>query len=67
MDKRLYRIEEGKMLCGVCGGLAEYFDIDPSLVRIAWVIATLCASLGFWAYLACALIFPKKSTIYPDL
>lgn len=69
MDKKkVYRTEgTDKMLLGVCGGLAEYFDIDPSLVRIGWVVATLCASIGLWAYLACAIIFPLKSDIYPDL
>ena len=67
MEKKLYKIEEGKKLDGVCGGIAEYFDIDPTLVRVAWAIATLCGSLGFWAYLACSVIMPKKSDIYPDL
>ena len=66
-NKRLYRTEGPyKMLCGVCGGIAEYFDIDPTLVRVGWVIAFFCASVGFWAYLICALIMPKKSDIYPD-
>lgn len=66
MDKkRLYRTEGNyKMICGVCGGIAEYFDVDPTLVRVAWAIATLCASLGFWAYLACAIIMPKKSDVH---
>ena len=41
MRKRLYRVEQGKMLCGVCGGIAEYFDLDPSLVRLGWIV--LCA------------------------
>ena len=67
-QKRLYRTEGNyKMVTGVCGGTAEYFDIDPTLVRVAWAIATLCGSLGFWAYLACSVIMPKKSDIYPDL
>ena len=47
-------------------GLAEYFDIDPTLVRVLWVIAFFCGTFGFWAYLICALIMPKKSDIYPD-
>lgn len=66
--KRLYRTEDGyKMLCGVCGGIGEYFDIDPTLVRVGWVVASLYTfSLGFWAYLACAIIMPKKSDIYPN-
>ena len=67
-EKRLYRTEEDKMLCGVCGGIAEYFSVDPTLVRVGWALLTLCtASLGFWAYIACIIIIPKKSNIYPDL
>ena len=66
-SKRLYRTEGPyKMLAGVCGGIAEYFDIDPTLVRVGWVIAFFCGTFGFWAYLICALIMPKKSDIYPD-
>ena len=48
MNKRLYKTENGdKMICGVCGGMAEYFGIDPTLVRVGWVIAGCMASL--WA------------------
>lgn len=68
MKKRLYRTEnEAKKLCGVCGGVAEYFDIDPTLVRVGWVFLTLCASLGFWGYIICALIMPKKSDLPPEV
>jgi phage shock protein PspC (stress-responsive transcriptional regulator) len=64
--KRLYRTQGSyRMLGGVCGGIAEYFDIDPTLVRVACAIATICGSVGFWAYLACLVIIPKKSDIYP--
>lgn len=64
--KRLYRTEGPyKMLAGVCGGVAEYFDVDPSLVRVLWVLAVFMGSLGFWAYVACAFILPKKSDVYP--
>lgn len=69
MDKkRLYRTEGSyKMLCGVCGGVAEYFDIDPTLVRVGWVLASFfTVSAGFWAYVICAIIMPKKSDIYPE-
>jgi len=67
-SKRLYKTENNqKMLCGVCGGIAEYFDVDPTLIRVAWVIAAFMGSVGFWAYIICAIIMPKKSTIYPDL
>ena len=49
------------MLCGVCGGIAEYFDIDPTLVRLAWVILTCFGGAGFWAYLIAAIIIPRGS------
>ncbi len=64
--KRLYRTEgSDKMLCGVCGGLAEYFDIDPTIVRVGWVIASCVGTVGIWPYLICAVIIPKKSDVYP--
>ena len=63
MKKRLYKIEEGKKLDGVCGGIAEYFDIDPTLVRLAWVIFTVFAGGGIIAYIIAAIIMPKKSEV----
>ena len=48
------------MLCGVCGGIAEYFNIDPTLVRLAWVILTCFGGAGIWAYIIAAIIIPKK-------
>ena len=63
----LYRTENGgKLLCGVCGGIAEHFEIDPTLVRLGWVVASLGTfSIGFWAYLLCALLLPRKSDLFP--
>ena len=63
----LYRTENNhKMLCGVCGGIAEHFEIDPTLVRLGWVVAYLGTfSIGFWAYLLCALLLPRKSDLFP--
>ena len=68
MDKkRLYKTEGNyKMVCGVCGGVAEYFDLDPTWVRIGWSVVTLLGSVGFWLYLVCAIVMPKKSDVYPD-
>ena len=63
MSKRLYRIEQGKMLAGVCGGIAEYFDVDPSLVRLAWVLFCAVGGSGVLAYIVAARIIPKKSEI----
>ena len=63
MSKRLYRIEQGKMLAGVCGGIAEYFDVDPSLVRLAWVLFCAVGGSGVLAYIGAAIIIPKESDI----
>ena len=63
MSKRLYRIEQGKMLAGVCGGIAEYFDVDASLVRRAWVLFCAVGGSGVLAYIVAAIIIPKKSDI----
>ena len=57
--KKLYRKQEGKIICGVCGGIAEYFNIDPTLVRLAWVILTCFGGAGIWAYIIAAIIIPK--------
>ena len=66
MKKPLYKIEEGKKVCGVCGGIAEYFGFDPTLVRIAWVLFTALGGSGIIAYIICAIIMPKKSDITPQ-
>ena len=56
-----YKIEDGKKLDGVCGGIAEYFNIDPTLVRLVWALVTLCTvGVGLIGYLICAVIMPKK-------
>lgn len=62
MKKRLYKIEENKKLDGVCGGIAEYFEIDPTLVRLGWVLITLfSAGAGIIGYIAAAVIMPTES------
>ncbi len=64
MEKKLYKIEEGKKLDGVCGGIAEYFGIDATLVRLVWALVTLCTvGVGLIGYLICAVIMPKKSKV----
>ena len=63
MQKRLYKIEEGKKLCGVCGGIAEYFNIDPTVVRLLWIFLVICAGTGILAYFVAAIIMPYKSEI----
>ena len=58
MSKRLYRSSQDKQLGGVCGGLAEYLEIDPSVVRIASIALLLVAGTGFLAYLVAWLVIP---------
>jgi phage shock protein PspC (stress-responsive transcriptional regulator) len=59
-DKKLYRSRTQKMIGGVCGGLAEYFEIDVSVVRVLWVIGTLLSiGLGVLAYLVMLIVFPE--------
>ena len=63
MNKRIYKIREQKKICGVCAGVAEYFALDPTLVRVIWAALALAGSVGFWAYIICAFVFPDKSEI----
>lgn len=56
---KLYRSSNEKMLCGVCGGIAEYFNIDPVIVRLIFVAFTLSGGAGVLFYILCALIIPK--------
>lgn len=58
--KRLYRSNRDKMLAGVCGGLAEYFDIDPTLVRIAWVFFTFLGGSGILLYIIALIVIPAR-------
>lgn len=58
--KRLYKANEGKMLDGVCAGVAEYFNVDPTVVRAVWAIVSCFAGIGILAYIACAIIMPRK-------
>ena len=60
MEKKLYRSESDKKLCGVCGGIAEYFAIDSTVIRLLWVLATLFLGSGVICYIICALIMPTK-------
>lgn len=60
MDKRLYRSRRDSMICGVCGGIAEYFEIDPTIVRLGAVVLCFGLGSGFLAYLVASIIIPKN-------
>lgn len=64
MKKRLYKVQKGKKLCGVCAGIAEYFDIDPTIVRLLWIFLVFCVGTGILAYVVAAIIMPAKEEIY---
>ncbi len=63
-QKRFYLSVTDKKIAGVCGGLAEYFDIDPLLVRIAFLIFTFCIGGGLMAYLLIWLLASKPDNQY---
>ena len=63
MKKRIYKIERGKKIEGVCGGIAEYLNIDPTLVRLAWILFTACGGAGILAYIIAAIIIPSESNV----
>lgn len=56
--KRLMRSSTDKRIAGVCGGLADYFDLDPMIIRICWLLAVLCAGTGFLAYIILWIVLP---------
>lgn len=58
--KKLFRSSTDRKICGVCGGIAEYFDIDPTLVRLGWIIFTCFGGAGIWAYIIAAIVIPKE-------
>lgn len=60
MKKRLYKNSTDKKVCGVCGGIANYFDVDPTVIRLIWVIFTLAGGSGLIAYIIAAIIMPDE-------
>lgn len=63
-SKRLYRSTKDKSLCGVCGGIAEYFNVDPTLIRLGWAIFTLMScGTGLLAYVIAAVIIPEDTNV----
>ena len=65
MNKRLYRSRKEKMIGGVCGGLGGYFDIDPVIVRILFVVAVFLGGSGVLAYIICWIIIPEEPVVAP--
>ncbi|WP_091235720.1 PspC domain-containing protein [Fontibacillus panacisegetis] len=60
MKKRLHRIREGKMIAGVCGGIAKYFDVNPKVVRLLWAVFFAAYGSGLVAYILFSIFVPKE-------
>ena len=59
MEKKLRKSSVNKKLCGVCGGIAEYFIVDPTVVRLLWVLFSVAGGAGLLAYIIAAIIMPE--------
>ena len=59
MEKRLVKSRTDRKIAGVCGGIGEFLGIDPTIIRLLWVISALMGGFGLLAYLAAALIIPE--------
>ena len=64
--RRLARSETDRRIAGVCGGIAEYFDVDPTIVRIIFVLAALFGGPGLLVYIVLWIVLPKGSPRPPD-
>lgn len=60
MENKIYRSRTDKMFCGVCGGLAKYFECDSTIIRLAAALLGLCYGCGLLAYILAAIIIPKE-------
>jgi len=67
MEKKLYKANEGKIIDGVCAGIAEYLHLDPTVIRVIWAILSCFGGTGIVAYIICALIMPRKPAGYIDV
>ncbi len=58
--KRLYRSKKNRVIAGVCGGIAEYFNVDPTIIRLLWILFALAFGSGILAYIIAWVIIPEK-------
>ena len=63
MNKKLYKDKSNKMLCGVCSGIAKFFSIDPTLVRLGLAAFCILGGSGILAYIVCAIVIPDEPDI----
>lgn len=60
MNKRLYKSEDNRVLCGVCGGLGEFLGIDPTIIRLIWALLCVLAGTGILIYIVAAIVIPRQ-------
>lgn len=60
MEKKLYKVQKDKKLCGVCTGLAKYLNMDVTIIRLLWVLCIALGGSGIMAYIVCALVIPEE-------
>ena len=63
MTKKLYKSRNDQKVDGVCAGIAAYFDVDPTLIRLAWVLFCALGGSGVLAYIVCALVIPREPEV----
>ena len=60
MNKKLYKSRNDQKIDGVCAGIANYFGLDPTVIRLAWVLFCGLGGSGVLAYIICALVIPRE-------
>lgn len=60
MSRKLYKSNKNQIVDGVCGGIAEYFNIDPMVVRLGWILFCAAGGSGFLAYVVAAVLIPRR-------
>lgn len=63
--RKLYRSQTDRKVAGVCGGLAEYFNVDPTLIRVLFIVLAVCGGAGLVLYLAMWIVVPEASKASP--
>ncbi len=62
MNRKIYRSNQDRMLCGVCGGIGEYLNVDATIIRLVWVLLA-CSGTGLLAYFVAAIIIPRDPVV----
>jgi phage shock protein C len=59
-EDKLYRSRDNRVLAGVCGGIGKHFNIDPTIIRILWILFSLAYGAGLLIYIICIFIIPEE-------